>query len=237
MSNDGWVKPILPWTWSDYEAYHTCPKQFYELSFRREYKQIEHESSIWGGEVHDALEGYVLGTPLAPRMAQFQPLMTKVMAAPGDKYPERRLAVDSNLQACDYKDPAAWNRGKEDLLIVNGDKALSIDWKTGKKKPHSRQLELSACRVMAAEPEVQVVTTAFAWVATQEWTRAIYHRKDLPYLWEGFFEGVAQMLWSHENNTWPAKPSGLCKKSKRPGSTYAGCPVANCPHSEFFRRK
>jgi hypothetical protein len=234
--SDTWVKPILPWTWSDYEAYHTCPKAFYELKFRREFKEIPHESNQWGDEVHKALEANVKeGVPLTERFIQYVPLMQKLNAAPGEKLPELRLAVDDQLQPIDYKDPNAWNRGKSDLAIINGDKALSIDYKTGKKKAFSRQLELDACRIFVNYPQVQVVHTAFAWLQTNEWTRAFYKREQLHILWEGFYEGVSQMLWSHENNVWPAKPSGLCKKSKRPGSTYAGCPVANCPHSQYYR--
>lgn len=235
--SDGWVKPILPWTWSDYEAYQTCPKQFYNLKFRPAFNEIVHETALWGDEVHKALDANVkTGQPLPERMKQFNWLMAQLKSAQGTLYPELRLAVNDKLEACDYKDPNAWNRGKEDLLIVNGSKAVSIDYKLGKYKAFSRQLELSACRVMVNFPEVDSVHTAFAWLATKQWSRATYERKDLNRLWEGFFEGVEQMLWSYQNNVWPAKPSGLCKKSKKPGSTYAGCPVATCPHSEFYRR-
>lgn len=235
---DGWVKPILPWTYSDYEAYHTCPKQWYELRFRPTlFKEIPHESQEWGNDVHTALEKRIgEGVPLTERFKQFIPLANQLEAAPGDKYVEVKLAVNQSLEACHYKDPEAWNRGKSDLLIINGHKALSIDYKTGKKKPYSRQLELDACRVLANFPEVNEVNTAFAWLQTKEWTRAKFTRAQLMPLWEGFFEGVQQMLWSYENDVWPAKPSGLCKKSRRPGSTYQGCPVANCVHSQFYRK-
>lgn len=235
---DDWVKPILPWTYSDLDAYNTCPKQFYELKFRPTlYKEQFNDSQLWGIEVHNALDAHIKHRmPLPERMKMYAPMMNSILATPGDKYSELRLAVNHELQDCDWKDPEAWNRGKEDLVIVNGTKALSIDWKLGKRKPNSRQLEVSACRVLAHFPQVQTVTTAFAWLATKQWDKAVYGRPQLSVLWEGFYEGVGQMLWSYENNTWPAKPSGLCKKSKKPGSTYMGCSVASCPHSEYYRK-
>ncbi len=231
------MRSVLPFSWSALEAYNTCPKQYYELKIARNFQEIPHESSLWGTEVHEALELLVTEQkPLEPRYSQYTPLMTQLLAAPGEKYAELELAVDQNLEICEFDSPEAWTRGIDDLVIVNGPKALSIDYKTGKKKPFSRQLELSACRLFTKFPDVTHISTAFAWLATKEWTRASYTRDQLPYLWEGFYEGVSQMLWSEENNVWPAKPSGLCKKSKRPGSTYAGCPVATCPQSEFYRR-
>lgn len=231
------MKPILPFSWSGYDAYHTCPRQYYELKLARNFPEIPHESMLWGKDVHKALELNVTeDKPLTERFAQFNPLMLKLKASPGDKYAELELAVNSQLEICDFNDPEAWSRGVDDLAIINGHKAVSLDYKTGKKKPFSRQLELSACRLFTKFPQVTNITTSFAWLATKEWTTAHYTRDQLPYLWEGFYEGVKQMLWSEENNTWPAKPSGLCKRSKRPGSTYAGCPVATCPHSEYYRR-
>lgn len=231
------MKSILPFSWSGLDSYNTCPRQYYELKIARNFEDIPHESMQWGTDVHEALEFYIKdGQPLTERYIQFEPIISKLNAAPGDKYPELKLAVDHNLELCDFDDPNAWTRGIDDLAIINGTKAISIDYKTGKKKPFSRQLELSACRLFTKFPAVVEITTAFAWLATKEWTVAKYTRAQLPFLWEGFYEGVAQMLWSEENNVWPAKPSGLCKKSKRPGSTYQGCAVATCPHSEYFRR-
>jgi len=41
-------------------------------------------------------------------------------------------------------------------------------------------------------------------------------------LWEPFLDTIEQMKWSLQHDTWPAKPSGLCK---------AWCPVLSCPHN------
>lgn len=231
------MQSIIPWSWSMFEAYQTCPKQFYEMRILKNYRQPDGVEIIWGNEVHSALQHYVAdGVPLPNNMQQYNKIAYTLSQAPGDKYCEIELAVNAALEPTGYWADDCWNRGKEDLLIVRDTKALAIDYKTGKEKQRSRQLELSACRVFTQFPQVETVTTSFAWLQTGKWTREVYHRRELAALWEGFYEGVQQMLWSEENGAWPAKPSGLCKKSRRPGSTYGGCPVASCAHSEFYRR-
>lgn len=231
------MQSIIPWSWSMLDAYNTCPYKFHQERVLKLFPYVETEEIKWGNTVHKALELYVgQGVPLPNNMAQFQKIAYTLSKAEGDKFCELETAVNADLKPTGYWAADCWNRGKEDLLIIRGPNALDIDYKTGKQKPRSRQLELSACRVMSTFPEVQKVTVGFAWLATGKWTTEVYTRQQLQALWEGFYEGVEQMLWSMENNAWPMKPSGLCKKSKRPGSTYGGCPVATCPHSEFYRR-
>lgn len=229
---------VLPWSWSNLEAYITCPKRYYEVKIAKSVKEPEGDHLVWGGEVHKAFELAVgEARPMPDRMKQWQPLANSLRLAPGDKYCELKTAVDYDLEPCDFFDnDNCWNRGVEDLLIINGPVAVDIDYKTGKQKKYSRQLELSAARVFATFPEVKVVNTAYAWLATGKWTRAQFKREQLGELWSGFYQDIENMLWSEQNNVWPAKPSGLCKRSKKPGSTYMGCPVTNCPHSENYKR-
>jgi hypothetical protein len=191
----------------------------------------------WGNYVHTQLEHAVRdGTPLADNVKQYSKLVAKLRAAPGVKYCEIQTAVTIEGKACGFFDSNCWNRGKDDLIIINGNKAVDIDYKTGKEGKLSPQLAQSAARVMARYPEVTEVTTAYAWLATGKWTRAKYVRDNITKIWDEVREDIAQMQWSEQHNTWPAKPSGLCKRSRKPGSTYQGCPVMNCPHSENFRR-
>lgn len=230
------VRSVLPWSWSMVDAYKTCPRRFYEINLCKNYTEPTSQEILWGNTVHKALELRIgQNIQLTEATITYEPIASAFANAPGDKYCELKTAVNFTLEPCDFFADDCWNRGVEDLVIVNGDKALTVDWKTGKKKPYSRQLELSACRVMSLFPAVNTVTSAFSWLQTKEWTRATYQREQLSALWEGFYQDVQDMLWSEQNNTWPAKPSGLCRKSKRPGSTWGGCIVASCPHSEFYR--
>lgn len=228
---------VVPWSWSMLDAYNTCPRQFYEMKIAKNYTQPETEELRWGNMVHKALELRVsAGRTLPNNMLMYEPIAAKLSAAPGIKFCEVATAVNYDLQACGFWDKDAWNRGYDDLVITNNDKALTIDYKTGKFKPRNRQLDLSALRIFAKFPNINIVHSAFAYLQTNQWVRATFTRDQYYPLWESFYPQIQDMLWSMDNNTWPMKPSGLCKRSRRPGSTYGGCPVATCPHSEYYRK-
>ncbi len=233
------MRSVIPWSWSSWESYNTCPRAFYEIKIAKNYKEDwERDYILWGNKVHKALEERVLhGKPLPENMRQWEPMSAKLEAAPGMKFAELETAITADLKPTGYWDDDCWSRGKEDLVIVNGDKAIDIDYKTGKpKRTTTQQLEISAVRVMIKFPQVNVVHTAFSWLTNKTWSRATYTRDDIPKIVEDFKDKISDMEWSQQNNTWPARPSGLCKKSRKPGSTYAGCIVASCPHSEYYKK-
>lgn len=221
-------KPVLPWSYSSFDAYNTCPRRFYETRIAKNFVEEESEQMRWGTLVHEALEHRVRdSTPLPHGMAKFEPYALAVASSPGEIYCEVKLAVDQTLGPAEFGADTAWCRGVEDFLVINGSKAVSGDWKTGKVKPASKQLELSALRVFANFPEVELVTTSFVWLAFGQVTKASYRRDQSSALWDGFIEGVDRMLWSEAHNVWPAKRSGLCKN---------WCPVVTCPHNGKYRR-
>lgn len=226
---------VLPWSWSTYNDYKTCPKRYYETRIAKSVREPDSHHLLWGKEVHGAFElGVSRNVPMPPNMVTLEPVRLALYNAPGEKFVELKTAVNGNLEACDFWDKDAWNRGVDDLLIVNGTKALSIDYKTGKPIKDTQQLSLSAARAFARHPELVEIATAYYWTATNTWTKAKYVRADITGIWEEVREGVQNMLWSEKNNAWPARPSGLCKRSKKPGSSYMGCPVTNCAHSENY---
>lgn len=171
------------------------------------------------------------GKPLEGRFAYLVPLAEKLDRIPGDHYGEQKLAVDIDLNPVDYFSEYAWIRGILDRLIINGVWIANLDYKTGKRKEFSRQLTLSSGLVFANFPDTQIAHTAYIWTQGGKTTKAKYLRGEMTQYWDQFREDIATMEWSYEHNAWPANPSGLCGPSKRPGSTYKGCPVLDCPHN------
>lgn len=230
------MRSVVPWSWSALESYEQCPRAFYEIKLAKNFVEDWNRPYIlWGNAVHGAMEHRIRDrTPLPDDMRQWESIAAKLEAAPGDKYPELETAVTEDLQPVGYWDEACWGRGKEDLLIINGTKALAVDYKTGTRKTKTEQLEATAMRVLARFPQLKVVHTAYAWLPIHKWDTKEYRRGDEVQIRERFAKRVADMQWSEKNGVWPAKPSGLCKRSKRPGSTYQGCIVASCPFSEFY---
>lgn len=228
---------VLPWSWTTLNDYRTCPKRFYEVRIAKSVKEPDSTHLMWGKEVHYAFEvGVRDNIPMPDNMKDLEPVRVALHSLPGDKFVELKTAVTASFEPCDFWDPLAWNRGVDDLLVVNNDKALSVDYKTGKPIKNTQQLSLSAARTFARIPEVREVTTRYFWTQTKTWTVAKYTRDDIAGIWKEVRPEIENALWSEKNNAWPAKPSGLCKRSKRPGSTYMGCPVTNCVHSENYRK-
>lgn len=237
MSKQG---KILPWSWSSLEAYETCPRAFYEIRILKNYKEDQNKDYLlWGNAVHEAMEYRIRDlVPLPENMKQWEPIAKSLDKNPGTKLVEQETAITIDGQPTGYWDADCWNRGKDDLLVISesGTAAVNIDWKTGKIKRDTMQLALSSLRVFAKYPKIEKIHASFSWLAHNKWTHAVYVRDQVPQLLETFKDKTADLLWSEKNDAWPAKPSGLCKKSRKPGSSYGGCIVASCPHSEYYNK-
>lgn len=205
------------WTYSQLEKFETCPKQFYHVRVKRDVVEPPTEHTIWGERVHSALEHRVIeGTPLPEGMEQWEGIAQKMCLLPGEKFAERKLAIDRNFQPSDWR--AAWSRGIADLIVVNKDTAAVFDYKTGKRKP-TEQLSLYAGYTFAHYPKVKTVFTGFVWLKDRKIDKQSFSRNDESTIWREFLPRIAKLESAYERDAWPARPSGLCK---------GWCPVKSC---------
>lgn len=214
-----------PWTYSQLDEFETCPRQFYRLRVLRDIPYVPNEAAMWGTRVHKALEQRVRdGKPLPDELRSLEGIASKLVALPGEKHCEVKLAIDKAFQPVKYKDPSAWSRGMGDLVVVHGRQAAAFDHKTGKRKP-SDQLILYALYLFAHYPQVDEVQTAFIWIKEKRIDKQTVTRSDIPDLWQRFLPRVRRLEVAREKNEWPARPSGLCR---------GWCPVKDC---EFYKDK
>jgi len=205
------------WTYSHLDGFETCPRQFYHLKVARDVPDPPTVHSEWGTRVHSAFEDAInAGTPLPSGMEQWQRLADQIAALPGVKHTEIKLAIDRAFQPTSWK--TAWSRGIIDLLVVHKDKAAVLDYKTGKRKP-SEQLDLYANYVFHHYPEVNKVTTGYVWLKDRRIDREPIHRDEVPAIWQSLLPRVNKLESARERDSWPAKPSGLCR---------GWCPVTAC---------
>ena len=210
---------LPPWTTSQLDGFEVCPRQFYHVRVKKDVKQVTGEAQMWGDRVHTALENHVRsGEALPEGMTQWGTIMAQIMALPGTKIPEQHAALDRNFTPVDYTSVDAWTRGKIDLTIVNRSDAVVLDYKTGKRKL-SDQLRLYAAYTFAMEPAVQTVRTGFVWLKEKKIDRETIHRDQVPVIWQAFLPRVRKLHSAYERDSWPARPSGLCK---------AWCPCTGC---------
>jgi len=140
-------------------------------------------------------------------------------------FAEREYAINRSLQPCEWFGEGVWCRGIIDVLTLDGTHANALDWKTGKRKPNSKQLKLFALLVFIHHPEVMTCDTEFVWLATNEKDEASFHRRQEAELWQEFLPELSQYQRAFKLEQWPPKPSGLC---------HGWCPVTGC---EYWKPK
>ena len=132
-----------------------------------------------------------------------------------------RLGLTKKLAPCDFFGKGVWWRGVIDLLIVSGDQAFIVDYKTGANSRHAdlAQLELCALAVFKHFPKLQKIKAGLLFLCSNEFIKTHYEPAIQDTQWQPWIESAALLEKSVENNTWPKKHNFTCAKH---------CPVADC---------
>jgi hypothetical protein len=211
-NSDRKTSSILPWSYSSLQAYETCPRRFKITKVQKLVREQMTASTTWGNDVHKALELAVRGTNgLIPKFAPYAPLVKLIREAEGQVEAERKFALTRAFTPTDYWAPDAWVRGKADVTITRQRTGFLFDYKTGKPKEDSDQLNLFAAVLLAEKPFLNRVATAYLWLGNDRVDPAVVDRTQAPIIWQGFVGRVQRMAKSAENDDFPPRPSGLCK--------------------------
>lgn len=177
--------------------------------------------TIWGKEVHSAFEYRIRdGVALPAPMQQWAGIADRIDRLPGIKLTEHKVALDSAFKPAEWD--TSWTHGIIDVAVVASTTAAVLDYKTGKRKP-TGQMKLYAGYVFAHYPEVQKVETGLVWLKERKIDRAIIERSDMPVIWGDFVRRASRLQSAFERDSWPERPSGLCR---------GWCPVKSCKFNE-----
>jgi len=200
------------WSYSSLSQFETCPAQYAAERVYKTIKREDNEASIWGTEVHSAIETRLrTGNKLPERFLAYEFAASTIERVGGDHFYEEQMSLNRLLRPVTWFAPDVWVRGILDVLIVNGETAVALDWKTGKVKPDVTQLKLFALLTFAHFPGVTTVSTVFQWLKFNTSTTDIFHRKDIDSLWEHMLQRYGPMEEAHRLDIWTPRPSGLCK--------------------------
>lgn len=208
------------WSYSSLKEYINCPKQYQEIRVLKRFTKSDTPQTVYGKEVHKALEDYVGGNvELAKNYERFKPVLDELIAIKGDKYCEHEMAVDRNKQPCDFNDENRWVRGIADLLIVDEEDAYIVDYKTGSNKyPDTKQLRLMALMTFAHFPKVKNIKAGLLFIMHDTFITEEYNRDQIEESWKHFEVPLARLDNSYQTDVWQANPTPLCK----------WCPVDTC---------
>jgi hypothetical protein len=191
----------------------------------KDIKEPETTAILYGKEVHLALEEYIRdGKPVPPQFKEFTEIADMLKAMPGDKLCEYKMGLTKDIQACGFFDENVWFRGVADLLIINGDTARVIDYKTGKSSEFAdkKQLELMSLAVFKHFPKVRTVKAGLIFLVANDFVKADFEKKDAPITWLKWIQETDRLEEAHEVNVWNPKPNFTCRKY---------CLVKDCEHN------
>lgn len=148
-------------SYSGIKAFETCARQYYETKVLKLYPREDTEQTLYGTKLHEQAELFVRdGRPLDESFAFLRPILEPLLAMPGRKLPEYKMALTQALQPCGFNDAQYWVRGIADLIIVNDDNltARVFDYKSGSDKyPDTDQLMLMSLMIFKHFPHVRSV--------------------------------------------------------------------------------
>ena len=213
------------WSFSSLKDYVNCPRQYHEVKVLKQFTKRPTAEMTYGNEVHKAVENYVKdGSPLAKNYERFKDVLDVLVAMPGIKYPEHKMALNSEGLACEYG-KGYWVRGIVDLLVIDGDKAHIIDYKTGSNKyADSKQLKLMALMTFAHFPQVRHIKAGLLFIVKESFLEEEYKREDVENLWGFFRDDLQRLDASYTNGVWNPNKTPLC----------GWCPVSTC---EFYKER
>lgn len=218
---------MVAWSYSSIKTFDQCPKKYYHLKVVKDHKDEGGEATRYGEEAHKAAEEYIKnGVPIPPKFNFMAPVINSLENIPGEKHTELKMGVrkeDDEYFPCDFFDPDVWWRGIADLLIIRGNIAYLVDYKTGKnaKYADTKQLDLLAGAVFAHFPDVVRVKSALAYVVSNEFIHKDHVAMNKKSYMSVFDRELDRLAGAHDSGVWNANAGPLC----------GWCPVVSCEHN------
>lgn len=220
------------------EVFGTCPYSYYRQKIVKDIPYVEGKEAAWGNVLHSAIERAIKEHRLIGAETYKDPETGKEVTndlswlnqyfVPFVRFAEANgYKLEAEKEICFSKPPfqksdwfKAWWRTKSDVVAVSPDKAHVVysDWKTGNRKARSvskyqKQMRYAALALMVEYPEAQKVDTSLCWIKENGKMDGLsFARADIPKLLDEFATDVNEIAYAIQNNSWPKKKSGLCRK-------------------------
>jgi len=214
------------WSYSSIKTFDQCPKKYYHLKILKDVKDTGSEATIYGQEVHKAAEDYIKdGVPIPEKFAYIRGVVEALGRKEGEKHTELRLGVkrlDEGYEPCKFLGKGVWWRGIADLVIINGDTAYSVDYKTSKNAKYAdvKQLDLVAGGIFTHFPQVDKIRSALIFLVSNDVIKKDHYREHMHNYLSTFDPLLDRLEIAEESGVWNAKSGPLCRF----------CPVVSCEH-------
>jgi len=214
------------WSYSSIKTFDQCPKKYYHLKILKDIKDTGSEATIYGQQVHKAAEDYIKdGVPIPEKFAYIRGVVEALGRKEGEKHTELRLGVkrlDEGYEPCKFLGKDVWWRGIADLVIIDGDTAYSVDYKTSKNAKYAdvKQLDLVAGGIFTHFPQVDKIRSALIFLVSNDVIKKDHYREHMHNYLSTFDPLLDRLEVAEESGVWNAKSGPLCRF----------CPVLSCEH-------
>lgn len=213
-------------SYSSIKSYTTCAKKHFHVKVAKDCVETSNtDALLYGKDFHKAAEDFVkVSAPLPEKYNYAKQYLEVINALPGEKLCEHEMGLKEDLTPCGFRDSGVWFRGIADLVVINGQIARLLDYKTGasSKYADTGQLELMSLCIFKHFPDVNLVKAGLLFTVANDFKPAEYKREHEHLYWRRWMPIVKQIETSYETAVWNPTKSGLCKKH---------CPVISCPHN------
>lgn len=216
----------VAWSYSRLNSFETCPRKYYRISVQKSVKEKPNEKTDYGTQVHESFARYLTkGTPLPLALRHHQKMLDSFKQQAGEHVIEQKAALNARFEPTGYFDNDVWVRIISDLTILNGKRALTIDWKTGKMSDDFTQLRLVGAVLFQLAPELEHVSMAYVWLQNRKTTSDHMTRTEALETWRQFIPRVKRYQEAHDSGDFPARQNALCRF----------CPDTSCPFNDAKR--
>jgi hypothetical protein len=217
---------MFSWSYSQLKNAETCLKRYFHYNVEKDVTEPESQELVEGNQLHAHFAARLSPkhTPLPLGYGQHEPMLAKLVNAPGTLYAEQKLALTNEFKPIAFFGKNVWFRTVIDAAKVREDhsQASIFDWKTGRVREDPTQLQLMAATMFHQDPKLQRVKAGLVFVNQDHVERAEFVREDVTEIWGEILPRVKALQVAREKQEFPPKPSGLCKKY---------CAVRSCPYN------
>ena len=187
---------------SSLETWTNCPRLWKAKYVEKIVPYVENPAAARGTEIHSTLEQAVkIGTP--PISVWTPPNLIESLHRQGAEL-ERRMAVDGDGKPTGFDSDDVKLRGVMDVYLPTSNRALVIDWKTGKVRP--KKLQADAYTVFGKALLGQDADIVFRFVYVDQRQTVPLDRDDRSF--ERIFDLIAQVEADTEHLP---QPGWLCR--------------------------
>lgn len=214
-------------SFSSIGMFENCPQRFYRQRILRDVVDVGGVAAEYGTHVHRQLEERLRDKkPLKDiELRQYEAICTAIESMAATLHTEVAIAITQDLKPVPFDSDKAFLRGILDLVIrTHKGKYLILDWKTGKYRPGSWQLKLSALLYMCCNDTVDELSTGYVWLKANKIEKAKFSRDDVPGLIKEIFAKAFSVQRAIDTKKFVYKPGPLCRF----------CPAKNtCSHAQL----